>query len=201
MHMYIYVQLDKAMAKMDGKKSRAAALEFLEYVAQKGLMAQATARARKAAVNKVLGVLDENEARDVTSIDLDAVMSRFGHLQGKGYTPQSLAAYKSRVKAALDDFAGYVENPLAFRPKMQARDRKPISARASSSTTKKISEALAWEAPRQSTSAVAGPMASSILPIPIRADLTVYVQGLPFDLTEAEAKKIASVIQAMATPA
>jgi hypothetical protein len=44
-------------------------------------------------------------------------------------------------------------------------------------------------------------MASSILPVPIRADLTVYVQGLPFDLTEAEAKKIATVIQAMATPA
>ena len=40
---------------MNGKKSREAALEFLEYVAQKGLMAQATARARKAAVSKVLG--------------------------------------------------------------------------------------------------------------------------------------------------
>jgi hypothetical protein len=186
---------------MDGKKSRRAALEFLEYVAQKGLMAEATARARKAAVSKVLGILDENEARDVTLIDLDAVMSRFRHLQGKGYTPQSLAAYKSRVKAALEDFASYVENPLAFKPNVQARQRKPISGRALSSTTKNISDGLASEAPRQSTSAVAGPMASSILPIPIRADLTVYVQGLPFDLTEAEARKIASVIQAMATPA
>ena len=186
---------------MDEKKSRAAALEFLEYVAQKGLMAEATARARKAAVSKVLGILDENEAKDVTLIDLEAVMSRFGHLQGKGYTPQSLAAYKSRLKAALEDFASYVENPLAFKPNVQARQRKQISGRALSSTTKNISEGFASEAPRQSTSAVAGPMASSILPIPIRADLTVYVQGLPFDLTEAEARKIASVIQAMATPA
>jgi hypothetical protein len=186
---------------MDGKKSRTAALEFLEYVAQKGLMTQATARARKAAVSKVLGILDESEARDVTSIDLDAVMSRFGHLQGKGYAPPSLAAYKSRVKAALDDFASYVENPLAFKSSVRARERKPLSARASSSATKNISKGLASDAPRQSTSAAAGPMASSILPIPIRADLTVYVQGLPFDLTEAEAKKIASVIQAMSTPA
>jgi hypothetical protein len=47
---------------------------------------------------------------------------------------------------------------------------------------------------------IAGPMASSILPIPIRADLTIYIQGLPYDLTPTEAKKIASVIQAMATP-
>lgn len=199
--MYICDLIDERRSKMDGKKSRAAALEFLEYVAQKGLMTQATARARKAAASKVLGILDENEATDVTSIDIDAVISRFGNLQGKGYTPQSLVAYKSRVKAALVDFASYVENPLAFRPSVQARDRKPISARASSGATKNTSEGLASEASRQSTSAVAGPMASSILPIPIRADLTVYVQGLPFDLTEAEAKKIASVIQAMASPA
>jgi hypothetical protein len=127
-------------------------------------------------------------------------MSRFGHLQGKGYTPQSLGAYKSRVKAALQDFASYVENPLAFKPNLRARERKPIPAKASSSATRNALESLSPQAPRQSASAIAGPMASSILPIPIRADLTVHVQGLPFDLTEAEAKKIASVIQAMATP-
>ncbi len=40
----------------------------------------------------------------------------------------------------------------------------------------------------------------SILPIPIRPDVTVFVQGLPYDLTEAEANKIANVIRAMATP-
>lgn len=186
---------------MDGKRSRAAALEFLEYVGQKGLMAQATARARKAAVSKVLGILDEDEASDVTSIDLNAIMSRFGHLQGKEYTPESLGAYKSRVKAALEDFASYVENPLAFKPNVRTRERKPTSGKASYSASRSTSESLSSEAPRRSASAVAGPMANSILPIPIRADLTVHVQGLPFDLTEAEAKKIASVIQAMATPA
>jgi hypothetical protein len=185
---------------MDSKRSREAALEFLEYIAQKGLMAQATARARKAAVNKVLGILDDNEAQDVTSIDLDAVMNRFGHLQGKEYTPQSLVAYKSRVKAALDDFTSYVENPLAFRPSAQARQRKPASGKASGAARSSLDNSVR-EAPRQSVAAVAGPMTSSILPIPIRADLTIHIQGLPFDLTEAEAKKIASVIQAMATPA
>jgi hypothetical protein len=41
-------------------------------------------------------------------------------------------------------------------------------------------------------------MAKSILPIPIRADLTVYIQGLPFDLTESEAKRISNVVTAMA---
>ncbi len=199
--MYTVIYLDNGIGRMDSKRSREAALEFLEYIAQKGLMAQATARARKAAVNKVLGILDDNEAQDVTSIDLDAVMSRFGHLQGKEYTPQSLVAYKSRVKAALDDFTSYVENPLAFKPSVQARERKPVSSKTSSSPVRNTSGGSVREALHQPATVLADRMARSILPIPIRADLTIYVQGLPFDLTEAEAKKIASVIHAMATPA
>jgi len=46
---------------------------------------------------------------------------------------------------------------------------------------------------------VATPSAGSgIVPIPIRAVLTVHIQGLPFDLSHREAKKIANVILAMA---
>jgi hypothetical protein len=183
---------------MQGNKSREALVTFLEYLAQKGLMAPATARARKAAVNMVLGILDDQEAQDVTSINLDHVMSRFMNLQGQGYTPDSLGAYKSRVKSALDDFASYVENPLAFKPNVQTRERKPAQNKSSASMTRNTPDSPVLDVSRPSTPAVSGPMASSILPIPIRVDLTIYIQGLPFDLTEAEAKKIASVIQAMA---
>jgi hypothetical protein len=184
--------------KMAGKKSRESAIEFLDYLAQKGLMAHATVQARKAAVNAVLGILEEQEAQDVTSINLDDVMIRFGNLQGKGYTPQSLVTYKGRVKAALEDFASYVDNPLAFKPNIQVRERKQTSGKASPGATKNDSGSPAPGVPRPIIQAVSGPMASSILPIPIRADLTIHIQGLPFDLTEAEAKKIANVIQAMA---
>jgi hypothetical protein len=182
----------------DGKKSRDAAIEFLEYLAQKGLMAPATARARKAAVNTVLSILDDQEAQDVTSINLDDVMSRFGHLQGKDYTPHSLRTYKSRVRSALDDFASYVKNPLGFRTNVQIRDRKPSPSNTPTNSTRSAPDSPVVDAPRPSVQAVAGPMANSIVPIPIRADLTILIHGLPFDLTQAEAKKIASVIQAMA---
>jgi hypothetical protein len=184
---------------MDGKRSRKAALDFLGYVAQKGLMAPATARARKAATGKVLGILSEDEARDITSLDLDSLMTRFSHLQGKSYTPQSLQSYKSRVRAALDDFASYVDNPLAFKPSVQARERKASDANASDNGKPGNEQSTTESSSRVAPAALAGPMASSILPIPIRADLTVHIQGLPYDLTGAEAKKIANVIQAMAT--
>jgi hypothetical protein len=179
---------------MDNKKSREAAISFLEYVGQKGLMAPATARSRKAAVSKVLGILDAKEALDITTIDLDDVMTRFGHLEGKKYTPDSLNTYKSRVKGALDDFASYLRNPLAFKPGLQARERKPNLATEGKNGFK----TPAQEGVRQTASIAPRPMANDILPIPIRADLTVHIQGLPFDLSEAEANKIASVVKAMA---
>ena len=185
---------------MADNKSREAALEFLDYVAKKGLMAPATARARKAAVGRVLSVLDASEAGDVTNIDLDHVMTRFGHLHGKDFTPQSLMTYKSRVRSALDDFASYVENPLGFKPNIQARERSSNGGKVTASKPRSDREPATLVNTPSSPQKLGGPMANSILPIPIRVDLTVHVQGLPFDLTEAEAKKIASVIQAMAMP-
>src|ERR1039458_1253453 len=183
---------------MDGSKSRKAAIDFVEYLEKKGLMAPATAQARKAALNTVLGILDEKDAQDVTSLDLDDLMTRFQHLQGKSYKPDSVRAFKSRVKSALADFTSYLENPLAFRPNIQTRERKQNPPKSVSGTTVGSSESSPHNPPHPP--AISEPMATSIIPIQIRADLTIRIQGLPFDLTEAEARKIANVIQALATP-
>ena len=36
------------------------------------------------------------------------------------------------------------------------------------------------------------------IPIPIRDDWAVFIQGIPWDMTEAEAQKIAAIITALA---
>jgi hypothetical protein len=180
---------------MANERSRKRLLEFLDYLADKGLMAQATVTARKAAVSKVLGILSEDEAEDVTKLDLDDVMARFNNLEGRSYTPGSLTTYLSRVRSAVDDFNSYLENPLGFKPSVQARDRRKLEGKSKPASPKSPSE--------QSSAGREGlrpPLSSSILPIPIRPDVTVFVQGIPYDLTESEAAKIANVIRAMANP-
>jgi hypothetical protein len=60
-------------------------------------------------------------------------------------------------------------------------------------------EDCAKRAARLQRNIVARPdMEDTIFPIPIRSDVTVRIQGLPFDLTRAEADKIAAVIMAYA---
>jgi hypothetical protein len=178
---------------MDGTRSREALGEFLDYLAEKGLMAEATVRARKAAALQILGILEKSEANDVTTVDLEDVVARFGRLHGKQYTPQSLTSYKSRLRSALNDFQSYLNNPLAFRPSVQSRGR------SKGTVAKGLSESVAPESPPEPVRSNSAPrVMSNIVPIAIRADLTIYIQGLPFDLSEAEARKIAAVVTAMA---
>ena len=180
---------------MDRSRSREALSEFLDYLAQKGLMEQATARSRKAAASKILGILEEPEASDITSIDIDDLVSRFSRLHGRDYTPQSLTTYKSRLHSSIEDFKSYLINPLGFRPSTPNRERaKPSTKEVKDNHGTKVDTAKA-DVPKPSSMGMA---ASTILPIPIRSDLTIFIQGLPFDLSEAEAKKISAVITAMA---
>jgi hypothetical protein len=174
--------------------SRTALLEFIDYLANKGLMNKTTASARKAAANRVLGILDDAEANDVSKIDLDEVMTRFHNLEGAKFTPDSLNTYKSRLKSAIEDFVRYQRDPLNFRPTTQntgrrlAERQKP--AGNAETSRKSVNPPVA--------SAEAPPASVSILPIPIRPDLTIKIQGLPYDLTPQEALKIANVVRAMA---
>jgi len=181
---------------MDGQaRSREALADFIDYLADKGLMEKNTAQSRKAAVTKVLGILDEVEAADVTAVNVEDVVSRFQRLHGRDYTPGSLNSYKSRLRSALDDFNSYLANPLAFRPSVQSRAR--TRARMSKDN---LSDSPAPKGERRPDPPRVVPLpaaAGLVLPIPIRPDLTVHVQGLPFDLTEAEARKIAAVVTAM----
>lgn len=40
-------------------------------------------------------------------------------------------------------------------------------------------------------------MRDEIIPIKIRDDLTIYIYGIPYDITEREAQKIANIITAL----
>jgi hypothetical protein len=187
---------------MNGKRSREAVLEFQDYQASKGLLARGTAMARKAALGKVLGILSDEEAQDVIGIDLDELMMRFSNLQGKDYTPGSMVTYKSRVKAALEDFESYLSNPLGFRPNVARRERSGKLEKSASSKKPQSEIHPAKQDDGQVDSALksggGGFNEENILPIPLRVDLTIRIQGLPFDMTKAEAERIANVVKAMA---
>lgn len=182
---------------MSANRSAAALLTFLDFLGQKGLIPPATASSRKATANKVLSILSDDESQDVLSLDLDNLMQRFHNLNNQQYTPESLQTYKSRMKTALEDFRSYTENPLGFKPTGQGKSKLKLATDKSGNGNQKTKSAsdVASHSTPASSPAILG---VSVLPIPLRADLTVQIAGLPFDLTPGEAKKIANIILAHA---
>lgn len=163
---------------------------FLDYLANKGLMNSSTAASRKAACVRVLSVANADEREDVRSIDINDIMTRFQRLEGSKYTPESLNVYKSRLKNSIEDLKRFRENPLGFKAVSSSTPPKRQEEKPTETIEQKAE-------PRQATKQSSRPE-ETIIPIPLRPDLTVFVQGLPFDLTSKEAAKLANVIRALA---
>jgi hypothetical protein len=178
-------------------KSLNSLLEFLDWTAEKGLMAKNTVGGRKAAVSAVLGVLAPEEKSDVTEVDLDGAMVRFVNLQGKKYNTSSLNVYKSRTNAAINDFRTWLADPLSFKPHL-AKSEKKIAPKIAKPKVRSGSTTSAEDGPSHSSFASAHQTTANVFPIPIRENVVVRIHNLPFDLTAAEAEKIANVVKAMA---
>jgi hypothetical protein len=186
---------------MSNGRSKADLLKFLDYLAEKGLMPSATAASRKASANKMLAVLSEEETRDVTVLNMDDVALRFHNKNGQQYTPGSIQTYKSRVGSAIDDFSAYLENPLGFRSSSKARQRQRPLKDKLSETNGQVQDWSATQGQPPITHAPSAPATTmNILPVALRPELTIQIAGLPFDLSRAEAQKLANIILAHAIP-
>jgi hypothetical protein len=181
---------------MNNGNSREDLIQFLDFLGAKGLMNPETAKARKASSNSLLSILTEEEAKDVSTIDLDHLTQRFLNLKGSEFKPESVKVYKSRVEAAIRDFVNYKKDPLSFRPKLEQRSPR--------SSDKKVKEAepQTGSLPTQPATPPSNLMQTEglVFPIPLRRDVTVKIAGIPPDLSAAEARKICSVITALSMP-
>jgi hypothetical protein len=90
---------------------------FLQWTAERGVLAAATANAYRSAATKVLEVEADPDAVDVTSIDVEDLLDRFARLRGGNYTPDSLATYKTRFRKGLEYYLTYLKDPGNFRPR------------------------------------------------------------------------------------
>ena len=165
-------------------------LQFLRQSAVSGLINPSTSVSRKKAAEQLLTQVNTIERQDLRQLDVDELCSRFHKLQGSTIREESLEIYKNRLKAALEDFIAWVDNPIDFVPGHldQPRAIQKNADRLPSTAAEKAKEELALNLPDNPT---------GTFPIPIRQDRVVYLQNLPLDLSSKEAQKIVAVVQAL----
>lgn len=178
---------------MSQDRSKTALLNFLTWLGDKGYLPANTATARKIVATKVLADLSDEEAADVTKLDLDMTMSRFENRNRGKYGADSLRTYRSRLRNSIRDFNRYADDPLAYQPhkssgspvRLKPKPIKPSNA---------VVSGKSMDAP--TPSAQRPDVDDNVLPIALREDLIVRILGLPFDLSPAEGKKISNIVLA-----
>lgn len=166
-----------------------------DWVAEKGLMAPASARAIRAAVSQILKIDDNWESVDVREIDIEALFARFRNLSK--IAPGSLAAYESRFRSGLQSYLAYLDNPASYQPKTRRVPLRDEKAMPKSKSKVKNDSSLP-------SSVHTGPtlMASSttklvVYPFPVRPDVFAELK-LPADLTVDEAVRLSAFLKALA---
>lgn len=134
------------MAEESIKSSRDTLIAFLDFAGEKGLMKKATTAAYKKACNIILRILDEEEAADLSKIDLEDVFFKHRNKAAGKIAPKTLKTYETRTRAAVSAFIEYRKDPSAWKSSIQPRTRraakqvKPISRTISSSKADGIIE-------------------------------------------------------------
>jgi hypothetical protein len=174
-------------------------LEFLEQALDKGLGKKETLKTRIVSVGRIVDVVGGEEIGDLREADVDHIMERFMNLEGTKFSPGSLASYKSRLNSSIADFLRWKENPMTYRPKGQRASRsklQPIEQQIIDDQDAKRQEQRVSVDPTKPPEARDDDL--QVFPVPLRRGLTVKLVGLPHDLTQSEAQRIANVVRAMA---
>jgi hypothetical protein len=164
-----------------------------DWVAEKGLMAPASARAIRAAVSQILKIEKDWETVDVQSLDVDGLIARFSNLSK--LAPGSLAAYESRFRTGLASYLSYLNNPTSYQPKTRKagpREEKAAPRPKSGRTAPATAPALPVV-----PQVASGAARLVVYPFPVRPDVFAELK-LPADLTLDEANRLSAFLKAVA---
>ena len=167
--------------------------EFLREAPVAGLLNPAVAKSRGAALEQVVRELTPAECADVRQIDVDEVCDRLYKIEESSVRPEVIELYNKRLKATFTDYIAWVNDSKSFRS--VGGDRAKANKRGPRPDAERAAETRALE----ETSLTTSEWAPGLLSIPLRDELSVFVHNLPFDLSADEARKIARVIEALAS--
>ena len=169
------------------------AIEYCDYLADKGYATSTQVNPWKIAVRKVFEAVEGEawESLDLTTVDLDDYLSRFQRLAGAQYKAESVTAYKRRIRNALDAHEQYLTTGKPWTFKSGSKRSKPAEGKDSpaASVTK-----LEPKAGIATESANASSITDGLLPYPfVLGDGRMVTLSLPPRLTSDDVNRLSGV--------
>ncbi len=187
-------------------------IRFLDYVGEKGLVNQGTAKAYRITSREILSTVEGEEtweSVDLRGLDVDDLLARFATKAGMRYTPKSLQTYRSRFRKALGLYIEYLQDPGGWRP-AKPQPRPGASGRGRRATVAAATEPVragnAIWAPSTSADLEAGAhsyaqrldMHNYTYPIRREGRTVFATLQLPVDLSMKEAERIGAYLRTLA---
>ena len=166
--------------------------EFLGWVAEKGLMKLGTARALRSACKTVLAVMEDDEARDMSTVDLQDVVQRYQNLHGMAVNPRTLQVYDRRVRQAVTEFLRYNEDRANWKPSAVQRSKKPAQSAKKRRPASRTPINGGVENPESHPLDL--DVSKIVHSFPLRRDTIVTVSGIPFDVKRSEMSRLTAYL-------
>lgn len=187
-------------------------LEFCARNAERGELNPTTARAMRVTAGKILAIESPDPSSvDLRTLDVDALLDRFGKLKKADYSEGSLETYRSRFRLAVGMYLAWLaDDPKwkdagrvvrtskggAVSPQASRRQHRARS-QVQSNTHGSANGSASDEHAHAGTPAVEEGVRLMTYDVPLRPDLIVRVT-LPLDLTADDAERFANFVRVLA---
>lgn len=185
-----------------GLGNAAGLLEYLDTIIDKGRATSGAIIPLKTAFRQVMEQVDGKDwqQKQVTEIDVDDYLARFGNLTRGRYSDQSLVTYKSRVKKVVEWYLKFMDQP-GWMPSVERRaprgaskNRTAASKNQGSSVTASAGGSANANDPNDIHAAAAEGFTT--YPFPLSGGQMATLK-LPVALQEADAKRLERFIDSL----
>jgi len=184
--------------------TKANLIQFLDMSMSKGLVNTNTGSAWRAAVNKILGDLADDQ--DVHQLDVHDAVIRYNNRFPSELTPESLKKYEQRAAKAIEQFVKWKTDPMNYRAPsrgnkatLNAKDEGKAKKKPVMAEPKVVAPAAGHVTPtgHAPNVAVGKPADPGLqIPFPLRLDFVAQIH-IPRNLSVDEAKRLSVFIQAL----
>lgn len=172
---------------MAGTYSKQALLTYLRDAALSGRLHPAVARSRHKAAEALFEYVSDDEGADLRRLDLKALSARLVELPRGDLRPEIVELYIERIGDAVDEY-------VAATGGIEA---EPLESATPAVTGDRVSAVLEDRAALEAVHLSFNRYREDVVPVPLGKDRVVYLHGVPSDLSAAEARKIARVVEAL----
>jgi hypothetical protein len=174
-------------------------MSFMDFMVQKGYGTSGSISLLKSAAKQVFSVVEGEDfgGLDVRSFDIDDYLARFVNRSMGRYSADSLAAYRSRFRRAVESYRSYLADPN-WKPAARSTNARGTTAPGAATNSKSSKSKKPVRSDQEVVPEALGQGLASVVtyPFPLKSGQMAQLH-LPTRLDRTDAERLTAFIRAL----